>query len=273
MSFLQAIVLGIVQGATEFIPVSSSGHLVLVPWLLGWSSPGLTFDTILHWGTLLAVVGYFRRDLAALVRAGLHGLVTRHPFATLEARLAWLLVVATLPAALAGLALERQFEALFNAPIFVAAFLLLTGLLLWASEGFGSRLRDLASVNAPDALTLGIAQALAIAPGISRSGSTIAAGLLRGLDRPAAARFSFLMMVPIVFGAGLCQLVELAETGLAPGQPALLLVGFVAAAVTGYACIAFLLDYLRRHSLRVFAFWCWGLGLFSLAVALLRDRF
>jgi len=270
LSFLQAIVLGIVQGATEFIPVSSSGHLVLIPWLLGWKSPGLTFDTMLHWGTLLAVVGYFWRDLASLIGAALHGLVTRRPFATVEARLAWLLVLATVPAALAGVTLEHQFEALFNAPIFVAVFLLVTGLLLWTSERLSSRLRDLASVNAPDALTLGIAQALAITPGISRSGSTMAAGLLRGLDRPASARFSFLMMVPIVFGAGLLQLKDLAETGPTAGQPALMAVGFLAAAVTGYACIAFLLGYLRRHSLRIFALWCWGLGLFSLIVALLR---
>lgn len=270
MSVLQAIVLGIIQGATEFIPVSSSGHLVLVPWLLGWTSPGLTFDTMLHWGTLLAVVGYFWRDLTTLAGAALRGLGARRPFATTEARLAWLLILATMPAALAGIAFESQFEALFNTPTFVAGFLLVTGLLLWASERLSSGLRDLASIRAPDALTLGIAQALAITPGISRSGSTIAAGLLRGLDRPAAARFSFLMMIPVVFGAGLFRMLELVEAGPPPGQIGLLVAGFVAAAVSGYAGIAFLLDYLRRHSLRVFALWCWGFGLFSLIVVLLR---
>lgn len=270
MNLVQAIILGIVQGATEFIPVSSSGHLVLVPWLLGWNSPGLAFDTMLHWGTLLAVAGYFRRDLVDLVTAAIRGLAARDPFGTYEARLAWLLAVATIPAAVIGFVFESQFEALFQTPTLVSIFLLVTGLLLWFSENIGRRIRDLSSINAPDALTIGLAQALAITPGISRSGSTMAVALLRGLDRPAAARFSFLMMVPIVFGAGLVQLKDLLEAGPTADQTLLVGVGFLASAASGYFCIAFLLDYLRRHSLRLFSFWCWGFGLFSLFVALNR---
>jgi undecaprenyl-diphosphatase len=275
MSILQALLLGFLQGATEFIPVSSSGHLVLVPWLLGWESPSLAFDTIVHWGTLVAVLGYFWRDWRALVTAWVRGLVHwdwRDPLA----RLAWLLVVGTLPAAVLGYLLEDWFEALFGAPLWVSVFLLATAGILLLGEWFGVRsiraggARPMDSLRWPHALLIGCGQAAAIAPGISRSGTTMSMGLAGGLGRPAAARFSFLLSAPVILGAGLLQLVELASTPNALAQVPMLAVGFVAAAVTGYVCIGWLLRYLQRGRLYPFAIYCAVFGTFCLAVALLR---
>jgi undecaprenyl-diphosphatase len=269
MSLLQAIILGILQGATEFIPISSSGHLVLVPWLLGWEPSGLTFDTVLHLGTLLAVVIYFRRDWWALAVAWLRGLVHRD-WSDPTARLAWLLVLGTIPAGIAGLLLQDFFESLFASPGWVSFFLLVTAALLAASEFLGRRFRDLDNLRWLDALLIGLAQAAAIAPGISRSGATIAAGLGRGLDRPAAARFSFLLSTPIIFAAGVMQLVELAGESDPLGQGPALAAGFVAAALTGYVCIWGLLRYLQRGRLYPFAIYCAVAGTVMLIVALVR---
>ena len=265
MDLIQAIILGLIQGLTEFIPVSSSGHLVLVPWLLGWEKPPLVFDTTLHWGTLLAVGTYFWRDLLAIARGMLSDSLASSP----DAKLGWLLVLATIPAVLVGVLFESQFEALFGEPVWVAGFLLITGLLLWGSESLGTRLRELGTLDWSDGALIGLAQALAITPGISRSGATISMGLVRGLTRPAAARFSFLMMIPIVFGAGLVQLIELLQEGTTAAALTPMVVGFAAAAISGYAAIAFLLDFLARRSVRLFAVYCWVFGLFCLLFALL----
>jgi undecaprenyl-diphosphatase len=269
MTFLQALVLGILQGATEFIPVSSSGHLVLVPWLLNWPEPGLAFDAIVHWGTLLAVLAIFWRDLARLLAAGMKSLRIRS-LADPDARLAWWIVIGTAPAAVIGYLFEDFFERLFGTPVAAALFLLVTGLILTASERLGTRTRDAKEMSWLHALWVGLAQAAAIAPGISRSGATIAAGLLAGVRRAAAARYSFLLSVPIILGAGLLSLLDLLGAGgLAVGWP-LMLGGFVAAAASGYLCIRFLLRYLQRGRLYVFAVYVWLLGAASLVVALLR---
>ncbi|HEX8683087.1 MAG TPA: undecaprenyl-diphosphatase UppP [Ardenticatenaceae bacterium] len=270
MDLLQAIVLGIVQGATEFIPVSSSAHLVLVPWLLGWQSPGLLFDLMAHWGTLLAVVAYFRRDLLDIVSSVFRDLARGKPFASTDSRLGWLIVLATIPAVVLGYLFKDQFEALFGRPTLVAGFLLLTGVILWVSESLGRRVRDLDSIKVPDALLIGLAQAAAITPGISRSGSTIGMGLVRGLERPAAARFSFLMMIPVVFGAGLLQLLDVMDEGISDGAVLMMAAGFLAAAITGYVCIAFLISFLARRSVRSFAIYCWLFGAACLLVAWVR---
>ncbi|MBN1661082.1 MAG: undecaprenyl-diphosphatase UppP [Anaerolineae bacterium] len=269
MSLLQAIILGIIQGATEFIPVSSSGHLVLVPWLLGWESPGLMFDTVLHLGTLLAVVAYFWRDWWALVSAWVRGLV-RWDWSDPNARLAWLLVLGTIPAAVAGVLLEDFFESLFAAPAWVSFFLLVTAALLAVSEFLGRRFRDLGHVRWRDALIVGLAQAAAIAPGISRSGATIAAGLGRGLERPAAARFSFLLSTPIILGAGAMQLLDLFDIADPLAQAPALVAGLAAAAISGYLCIWGLLRYLQRGKLYPFAIYCAVAGTATLIVALIR---
>ncbi len=294
MAFLQAVILGIVQGATEFLPISSSGHLVLVPWLLDWPAPGLVFDTTVHWGTLVAVVLYFREDLLALVWAWFAS-VREHSLGNdPQRRLAWLILIGSIPAGLAGFLLESFFESLFGRPGWAATFLLVTGLILMASERWyrgqhdgveasegvsvsvwkssnpSTRSRPASGLSVAGALFIGLAQALAIAPGISRSGATIAAGLLTGLSRRESARFSFLLATPVVFGAGAYKLLGLVGSGMASTQTPTLIAGFVAAGVTGYLAIRFLLDYLQRHTLYVFAFYCWVVGLIGLAVYWLR---
>jgi undecaprenyl-diphosphatase len=271
MNILQAILLGFMQGATEFVPVSSSGHLVLVPWLFGWPAPGLVFDTMVHWGTLVAILAYFWRDWWSLITAWLRGLVHwdwRDP----HARLAWLLVIGSLPAAVLGLLFEDWFESLFSEPVWVSFFLLVTAAILLLSEWLSrsKRNRDLADLRWPDAVIIGLGQAIAIAPGISRSGATMSAGLLRGLDRPAAARFSFLLATPAILGAGLLQLVKLSSTPDPLAQFPILATGFLVALITGYAAIWGLLRYLQRGKLTIFAIYCLWVGISCLIVAWLR---
>ena len=298
MNILQAIILGIVQGATEFIPVSSSAHLVLVPWLLRWPDPGLAFDTVLHLGTLLAIVAVFWRDLMALAAAWLRsitallGFVVRTPSkrggvpASLrrsnsealtrslsgspEARLAWWIILGTIPAALMGVLWEDRFEALFHSPIRVAALLLVTGVWLVLAERLVRKDGQAEDLQWWQALLVGLAQGCAIAPGISRSGATIGAGLLLGLRREAATRFSFLLATPIILGTGLLQIKKLLESGGLSANLAGLALGFLAAFVTGYACIRFLLGYVRNCGLSVFAVYCWLAGLGAVVIHLLR---
>lgn len=258
MSLFRAFLLGVLQGATEFLPVSSSGHLVLVPWLLGWDSPSLAFDAVVHWGTALAVVVYFWRDWVSLVKE----------IRFFPKNLISLILLGTIPAALAGYFLEDFFEGMFGRPVAAAAFLLVTAALLTASERLGRRERDLHTLTWLDALLVGLAQALAILPGISRSGSTIAAGLARGLRREEAARFSFLLATPIILGAGLLKIVDLVKMGGLAAQVPTLVVGFAAASLVGLGCIHFLMGYLQRRRLYPFAVYCAVVGGACLLVAL-----
>ncbi len=269
MDILQAIVLGILQGATEFVPVSSSGHLVLVPWLLGWPEPGLLFDTMVHWGTLLAVLAYFWRDWWLLISAWLRGLV-RWNWSEPYARMMWLLILGSVPAALLGFFLEDFFESLFSEPVWVSIFMLVTAAMLAASEYTAKQTRVAGNLNWRDALIIGAAQGAAIAPGISRSGATISAGLWRGLERAEAARFSFLLGTPAILGAGLFQLVNLLGGPNPTVDVAVLVAGIVSAALAGYICIWALLRYLQRGRLYPFAIYCALFGTFSLLVALFR---
>jgi len=273
MTLFQALILGLVQGVTEYIPVSSSAHLVLVPWLLGWEmDPDIVFafDVLVQWGTLVAVVVYFWRDLWAILAAVVRGLISKRPLATSEARLGWLLVVATLPAVVFGLLLKDTVEAAFDSATATAASLLVTATLLTVSEWLGRRDRSLDALSWLDALWIGLGQSVALFPGISRSGATIAAAMSRHIDRAAAARFSFLMSVPVIFGAGLLPLKDLLEAGMLGAHLPALAVGFVTAAVSGYVCIWGLLAFLRRRPLYVFAAYCLLFGCFNLLVALLR---
>jgi undecaprenyl-diphosphatase len=263
------IILGIIQGATEFIPVSSSGHLVLVPWLLNWPQPTLLFDTMLHWGTLLAVVVYFWRDWWAIITAWLRGLVHWN-WSDPNARLAWWIVAASIPAAVAGILLKDFFEAIFQKPVWAAVFLLITALILVIGERLGHRTRDLTGLNWLDALLIGVAQAVSILPGISRSGSTISAGMVRDLDRPSAARFSFLLGTPAILGAGLIQLKDLFGMPNLSGELALVAVGLITAALVGYLVIWGLMRYLQGHSLYVFAAYCAVVGVLCLLIAAVR---
>ncbi|MGB9593677.1 MAG: undecaprenyl-diphosphatase UppP [Anaerolineae bacterium] len=267
MDSLQAVILGLVQGLTEFLPVSSSAHLVLVPWALGWGEPGLLFDTVLHWGTLVAVVVYFWDDLWTLVRAWVRSVAARK-VDTPQAWLAWLILIGTIPAAVLGFLLGDFFESLFSAPVAVAAFLIGTGLILAGAETFYDRIRKVDTLRLGDALIVGLAQAAAIAPGLSRSGLTITAGIFRGLGREAAARFSFLLSVPIILGAGLAQVIPaLGNPGSTAWFP--LVLGFASAAISGYLAIHFLLGFVRHRRFWPFAAYCWVVGLAALAVNIL----
>ncbi len=283
VSLFQAIFLGVLQGATEFLPVSSSGHLVLVPWLLHWQSPGLAFDTVVHWGTALAVIVYFWEEWVALVRAAWLSLgeirfrPLRLPGGTASAAngtrrglLAWLILLGTVPGVLVGYSLEDFFEGMFARPAAAAGFLLVTAMLLTASERLGRRERGLDEIGWLDALIVGVGQALAILPGISRSGATIAAGLAQGMRREPAAHFSFLLATPIILGAGLLKVVELGRMGGLMAQAPALVAGFVAAALVGFACIHFLLRYLRSRRLYPFAVYCALFGIVSLLASTVR---
>lgn len=296
--------LGLVQGATEFIPVSSSAHLVLVPWLLKWPNPGLAFDTVLHLGTSLAVLTVFWRDFYAIAVAWVRCMVQAatslrpaqgkrswssflempryaqhdtgrglagHDAVVAQARVAWWIILGTVPAALMGVLWEEQFEALFHSPVHVSALLLVTGLWLMLAERFGRQLRQTADLSWWQVLFVGIAQGCAIAPGISRSGATIGAGLLLGLQREAATRFSFLLATPSILGAGLLQMKRLlASPNLDTTFLLPLVLGFLGAFLSGYACMRFLLGFVRRRGLQVFAAYCWLLGCATIVIHLLR---
>lgn len=259
MDALQAFVLGITQGITEFLPISSDGHLILVPALFGWARFGLGFDVVLHAATLLATIAYFRADVARLTRA----LVTRGEALARDRRLAWVIIAATVPSVIVALGFEPLVEGVETYTmrtqlIIVGIFLLLTAALLASAELLGRRAR--ARVDAAEdvpmrsALVIGFAQGFAVAPGLSRSGTTIAAGVALGLKREEAARFSFLLSIPIVAAATAKKvLIDVVVKGgvLPPALP--LAVGLATTAIVGYAAIAFLLPYVRKHSLAIFA--------------------
>lgn len=282
--FLQAIVLGIVQGLTEFLPVSSSAHLILVPWLLNWDDPVITslpFDLALHLGTLLAVLTFFANDWVRLIRAGVASLVERKIGDDPDRRLAWLIVLASVPGAIVGALAESKVEEIFHAPneplaqwavIAIAIVIALLGLALFIAERVARHVRDMTRMTFLDALLIGASQALAIFPGVSRSGATITAGLFLGLKRDDAARFSFLLSAPIIAGAGLKSLYDVLKESQAGGLGAdgILLygVGFLASAVTGFLAIKLLLQYLRRNSTDIFVYYRWALAAFIIIAAL-----
>lgn len=282
----QAIVLGIVQGLTEFLPISSSAHLILVPWLLGWDNAVITslpFDLALHLGTLLAVLAFFANDWVRLIRAGVASIVERKIGNDPDRRLAWLIIIGSVPGALVGALLESKVEEIFHAPneplarwavIAMAVVIALLGLALYLAERAAKHVRDLNQVTLRDSILIGFAQALAIFPGVSRSGATITAGLFLGLKRDDAARFSFLLGAPIILGAGLKSVYDVykeSQSGaLASGDLVLYAVGFVASAVTGFFAIKFLLQYLRRNSTDVFVYYRWLLAAVLIVITLIR---
>lgn len=270
---LQALVIGVVQGVTEFLPISSSAHLIVVPRLLGWDDPFLNsaeFDVMIHLGTLAALVAYFWRDLLRLGRVWLASIGRRSLGGDSDARLAWLLVATVVPAALVGALFEDFFDETFRDVILAIPVLVIAGAILLAlGERVGRRERDLDRLRLSDALVIGAAQALALFPGISRSGVTIAAGLAVGLERAAAARFAFLMGVPITAGAGLWKVRAIAGGESAPFDPLVLAAGMVASALAGLMAIAVLLRYLRDHSTAVFILYRVG---FAAVVAALLLR-
>ncbi len=273
MTWLQALILGIVQGLSEYLPISSSAHLVLVPWLLGWRNDErivFPFDVLVQWGTLVPVLIYFRHDLWAILADWWNGIPRGSPFATPEGRLGGWILLATLPAAVLGVFLKRSIEAVFLQPVLTGILLFGTAGLLWLGEYLGRGERDLGRMRAWDALVIGFAQALSLLPGISRSGSTIAAGLGRGFLRPEAARFSFLLGIPALVGAGLVAIRDLYVLGFPAEATLPILIGFSSAAASGYFAIWGLMRMVRRHSLRAFAVYCVGVGILTIAFAVLR---
>ncbi len=253
---IQALILGVVQGLTEFLPVSSSGHLILVPWAMGWNDPfinSLAFDVMLHMGTLLALVLYFWRDWLTLIPAGLASIRDRSIGDDPDRKMAWLIVVATVPAVLVGPLLSDTIESWVREPARVAVMLCVGAAILWLADRWGSKVREMEEMTFGGALGIGIAQVVALVPGISRSGISIAAGLFEGLNREAAARFSFLMATPVVAGAGLWEARKLVtgEAGVNP-EARLVVIGFVAAATSGILAIHFMLGYLRRQPVTLF---------------------
>jgi undecaprenyl-diphosphatase len=249
----QAFILGLVQGLGEFLPISSSAHLVVVPWLFGWKDQGLGFDVALHWGTLVAVVAYFRSDVVLLVKGFWHSLwpKTRNVSGNIYQKLSWLLIVASIPGAVVGKLLEEKAETVFRNPLLIASTMFSFGAVLWLFDMYGAKKRSLDHIKPRHALLIGLSQALAIIPGVSRSGSTITAGLALGFKRADAARFSFLMSIPIIFGAGLANLSHFRE-GVTGAE---LAVGFVTAAVVGFLSIRFLLRMLSDNSFRLFVWY------------------
>lgn len=274
---VQAIVMGIVQGLTEFLPVSSSGHLILVPALLGWHDPfidSLVFSVLLHMATLLALLIFFRADWFRLIPAWFASIRDRSLADDPDRRLAWLIAVSTVPAVIAGLALGDLAEnADFRAVGRVAVALVIGAALLWLGERVGSRTRSIGDLGFRGAVGIGLAQALALVPGISRSGISIAAGLVIGLDRASAARFSFLMATPITAGAGIFEIRKIVAGEATPVDLAPLLAGMAAALVAGLIAISVMLRFLRSNSTTVFIVYRLGLAAFVVVAWLaLWDR-
>lgn len=249
MTSFQALVLGLLQGLSEFLPISSSAHLTLTPWFFGWRDPGLAFDVSLHVGTLVALLWYFRRDWAALVLAGMRILRQRAIRTPDEWRAAFL-VIATVPAAVAGLLLEDYAESTFRAPALIAGALIVMGVILWAADRFVRRDRPLDTMRWGDAIAVGVSQAFALVPGVSRSGATISAARALGFTRESAAVFSFLLSMPVIAAAAVLKAPDALREGL-PMAP--LAIGVGAAAVSSWLAISVLLRFVTRHSYGVFA--------------------
>jgi undecaprenyl-diphosphatase len=271
MPLYQVIVLAIVQGLTEFLPISSTAHLYLTSWLLGWQAESLTFDIALHIGTLAAVLIYFAKDWMQIVAQGLGMGYGRDAELKLNRAMLWLLAIATVPVGLAGLAFNKMAESEWRNPFVIGGMLIAVGVLMWFGERMGKRQRDLATVNAADATTIGLAQALAVVPGTSRSGITITTGLFRNLDREAAARFSFLLSTPAIAAAAAKKLWDLHKEGGVPHDMRLpLVLGIAVSAVVGIVVIAFFLRYLKRNTLTPFVYYRIIFGIIVLALAFFR---
>ena len=265
-TIFQAFVLGALQGLTEFLPVSSSAHLSLTPWVFGWAPAGLGFDLALHVGTLITLAWYFRAEWRALCFGGIT-LVRHRKVVDDPSRRAWFILLATIPAAIAGVLLEDYAETVFRAPIVTAIALIVMGAVLWLVDARMSKLRDRASMTWRDSLLIGCAQMLALVPGVSRSGSTIMAGRALGFDRTAAAVFSFLMSMPIILAAAILKVPDaVRETGLS--LP--LLVGVGTAAVSSWLAIAVLLRYVSRRGYGIFAIYRFALGALILGLVATR---
>jgi len=271
MPLFQVVVLALIQGITEFLPISSTAHLALAPWLLGWADPGLTFDIALHVGTLVAILVYFFRTWLQIIAQaiGVHygedDALRRNP------GLLWLLAVGSIPIGIFGYIFGRQAETTWRSPFVIGTMMVVVGILMWVGERAGSRKKDLSAVTFTDSLAIGAAQAIAIIPGTSRSGITITAGLFRNLDRTTAARFSFLLSAPAIAAAAAKALHDLMKHGGIPqGMHTPFVLGIVISALSGLAVIALLLRFLQRHTLYFFIYYRIIFGMIVIALASFR---
>lgn len=262
MTTVQAIILGLFQGLGEFLPISSSAHLVLVPWLFHWEDPGLTFDIALHVGTLIAVIAYFWKDWLRLVTQGFTAPKT------MDGRLFWYLVIATVPGAIVGYALEKKAETIFRTPLLIAVALIVMGAILYWAERKSAKKDDLSNITLRTSFLIGLSQALAIIPGVSRSGITMTTGLFSGLNREAAARFSFLLSAPIILGAAIIKVPYLVH------HPDVInanfLIGMVVACISGIASIGFLLRYVQTKTFLPFVWYRFAVG--ALVIIIINIR-
>ena len=273
MDILQGIIIGIVQGLTEFLPVSSSAHLIFAQEFLGVHQPGIAFDVLLHLGTLVAVISYFFKDIIEMIKAFFGSLVDIFKGKFKEGfkedsykKLAWMVIIGTIPVGIIGILFNSEIEATFNSLTIPAFFLLITGILLYVSQRLNVGKKDIKDCSIKESILVGIGQACALIPGLSRSGTTIASGLLIGLDKEFAAKFSFLLAVPAIIGATVTQL-----DGIGTGIDANLIpyvLGFVASLISGYLAISILLKLIREISLDIFAFYCWIVGAIVLVYSL-----
>ena len=254
MTIIQSIILGIIQGIAEFLPISSSAHLVFIPWVFNWPAHTVTFDVALHIGTLFALLLFFWKEWWGIIKSPL----------------LWLLILGSIPGAIAGFLGEKYFEETLRGPLTIAIFMIGLALLLWAAEIYGKKKREIESVGWVDALAIGISQALALMPGVSRAGITMTAGLFVGLNRESAAKFSFLLSTPIIIGAGAYKGYGLLKLGLPMDERAPFLIGLITAAVVGFFAIKYLLKYLQSNSFYLFIWYRIIVGVGLIALYLLR---
>jgi undecaprenyl-diphosphatase len=264
MTVFQAFILGLAQGIGEFLPISSSAHLILIPWLFHWPDPGLTFDVALHIGTLLAVIAYFWRDWLLLFQHGLG-----KGFKTQEGKMFWYLVIASIPGAIAGAMLEEKAETIFRSPLIIGSMLMGLGLILYAADHFNTEHQNSKTISFRQSILIGISQALAVIPGVSRSGVTMTSGLFLGLTREEAARFSFLLSTPIIAGAGFLKLRHFASGSI--NLP--FIVGVATSALVGFLVIGLLLRWLRKNSFIPFVGYRMILGGSVIALSLMYSKF
>jgi undecaprenyl-diphosphatase len=267
MTITEAIVLGLIQGLTEFIPISSTAHLLIVPSMLGWGDPGAAASAVIQFGTLLAAIIYFFRDIVRLTAGFFRGLVTRRPLADVDSREAWLVVIGSIPIGVLGLLFKKHIESTFRGLWIVTTMVIVVAILMQIAEAYAKRrqLRDFDDMTVTDAVAIGLGQCLALIPGSSRSGSTIMPAIFRGINRPTAARYSFLLSIPAVGGAGMLELFKerhaLGQLGWTP-----IIVAIGVAFIVGYASIWFLIRYLRTHTTHVFIYYRYVLGAVLIAM-------
>jgi undecaprenyl-diphosphatase len=268
MPIYQVIVLAVIQALTEFLPVSSSAHLALAPWLFGWKDPGLVFDIALHAGTLVAIVLYFFRDWIQVIAEGFGLRAGNDPQLTRNPRLLWYMILGTIPVGVAGLLFNKQAEGPWRNPYLIGSMLVIVGIFMWLAEKWATMRKDIGQLNVTDAAVIGASQALAVVPGTSRSGITITSGLFRDLDREAAARFSFLLSTPAIAAAALKGVHDIRKQGGIPHEMQLpFVLGIAVSGILGVVVIAFFLRYLRGHSLKPFIIYRIIFGILIIALA------